>query len=81
MWLGSMIPWVHSDDHPSPDLEQAIYRVSMPASIELFVRAQVPDASRVELCHTDRFVVIRRGWQPIAAGCEPAPQDTVIRFD
>lgn len=78
MWLGAFVPWVHSDDHPSEDTAQALYRVSMPASIEAFVQAQVPGATRLELCHTDRHVVIRRGWEPIAEGCEPGERDTVI---
>jgi hypothetical protein len=78
MWLGAFIPWVHSDDHPHEDIVQAVYRVSMPASIEAFVHAQVPGATRLEFCHTERYAVIRRGWEPIADGCVPGVQDTVI---
>jgi hypothetical protein len=81
MWLGAFMPWVHSDDHPAEDTEQSLYRVSMPASIEAFVRAQVPGATRVELCHTERQVVIRRGWEPIAEGCVALAQDTVITLE
>lgn len=81
MWLGAFVPWVHSDDHPSEDTAQALYRVSMPASIEAFVQSQVPGATRLELCHTDRHVVIRRGWEPIAEGCEPGERDTVITLE
>ena len=81
MWAGGFVPWLHSDDHPSEDIEQQIYRVSMPASIEAFVQATVPGATRVELCHTDRYVVVRHGWQPIAEGCKPEAQDAVIAFD
>lgn len=81
MWLGVFVPWVHSDDHPAEDTDQALYRVSMPASIETFVRARVPGATRMELCHTDRHVVIRRGWEPIADGCEPGASDTVVTLD
>ena len=81
MWLGAFVPWVHSDDHPSEDTAQALYRVSMPASIEAFVQAQVPGATRLELCHTERHVVIRRGWEPIAEGCEPGARDTVITLE
>ena len=81
MWLGAFVPWVHSDDHPAEDTEQALYRVSMPASIEAFVQAQVPGATRLELCHTERQVVIRRGWEPIEEGCVAGAQDTVITLD
>jgi hypothetical protein len=81
MWFGAFIPWLHSDDHPVDDLANAVYRVSMPASIEAFVRAQAPGATRVELCHAGRRVVVRRGWEPIAEGCQPAEGDTVISLD
>ncbi len=82
VWIGGQfISWLHNGDHPPEDLEQMTYRVSMPASIEAFVRRQHPDAQRVEFCHTDRHVVIRHGWQPIAAGCEPQPGDAVIPVD
>jgi hypothetical protein len=81
MWLGNLLPWLHSDDHPHEDLARAVYRVSMPASIEDFVRAQAPAATRVELCHNDSRMVIRRGWEAIAPGCQAGPDDTVIAFD
>jgi len=81
MWLGAFVPWLHGDDHPREDLDQTIYRVSMPASIEAFVHVTVPGATRIEFCHTDRRVVIRRGWEPISEGCQPGEQDTVITLD
>ena len=81
MWLGAFIPWLHDDDHPSEDLDQNLFRVSMPASIEAFVRSTVPGASRIEFCHTDRRVVIHRGWDAIAEGCLPGENDTVIALD
>jgi hypothetical protein len=81
MWLGAFIPWVHSDDHPPEDINEKIYRVSMPASIESFVHLTVPGARRIEFCHNDRHVVIRRGWDLIPEGCLPGEQDTVIALD
>lgn len=81
MWLGAFIPWLHDEDHPAEDLARSAYRVSMPSSIEAFVRARVPGATRVELCHAGRRVVIHRGWEPIAAGCVPAEGDTVVALD
>jgi hypothetical protein len=80
-WLRLFIPWLHEDDHPPEDLQQRVYRVSMPASIEAFVRERLPGATRIELCHAGRRVVIHRGWQPIAEGCVPAEHDEVITLD
>ena len=78
MWAGAFVPWLHSDDHPADDIAQMVYRVSMPASIEEFVRTQVPGATRIEFCHTDTQIVVHRGWDPIAEGCAPGAQDTVV---
>jgi len=78
MWAGAFVPWLHDNDHPPDDIAAMVYRVSMPASIEGFVRATVPGASRIEFCHTGRQVVVHRGWEPIADGCVPDAQDTVI---
>ena len=81
MWATALVPWLHNDDHPAADQAQALYRVSMPAAIENFVRTQVPGAQRLEFCHTERHVVVRRGWAPIAEGCVPEADDTVINID
>jgi hypothetical protein len=78
MWVAALLPWLHSDDHPDEDLAQSQFRVSMPQSIEAFVRARLPEASRVELCYTGQRVVLRRGWEPIAPGCEGTGEDQVI---
>ena len=80
-WAGAFVPWVHGDDRPAEDLGRHVYRISMPASIEAFVHATVPGATRVEFCHSDRRVVIRRGWEPIANGCKPEARDTVVMLD
>ncbi len=81
MWLGNAIPWVHSDDHPPEDLAQAVYRVSMPASIEAFVQNREPGAQRLEFCHNAQHIVVHRGWTPVADGCVPGEGDTVIALD
>lgn len=80
-WLAGLLPWLHNDDHPPADLERAVYRVSMPASIEAFVHAALPQAERVQICHNGRQITIRRGWEPVAEGCQPGAQDTAIRLD
>jgi hypothetical protein len=78
MWLGGALPWLHRDDHPPQDLAQQVFRVSMPAAIEAFVKERVPGSRRIEFCHNAEHLVIRQGWEPIAEGCLPQPQDTVI---
>lgn len=80
-WLGRFIPFVHHDDHPQADLDGQRVQVSMPASLEAFVRAQAPQARRIEVCHAGARVVVRRGWTPIAPGCLPGPDDEVVTID
>ncbi len=78
MKLATAITWVHDDDHPAEDLAQARFRVSMPASIESFVRRRWPGARRVQFCHTAQHIVIRHGWQPLADDCVAEAEDQVI---
>ncbi|MEI7444739.1 MAG: DUF2145 domain-containing protein [Burkholderiales bacterium] len=79
--LGGVLPWLHMDDHPSEDIAEGVYRVSMPQSLEAFVRARVPGARRMEFCLADRRIVVREGWTPIAAGCVPRDGDRVVALD
>ncbi len=81
MWATAFVPWLHNDDHPPEDWAQKVYRVSMPASIDGFMQAQLPGATRLEFCHNTRHVVVRRGGPPIAEGCVPGEADTVIALD
>lgn len=81
MGLAAFVPLVRADDHPRADLEARRYRVSMPASVEAFVRATLPGATRIELCRSGRQVVVRRGWAPIAEGCRPDAADTLVVLD
>lgn len=81
MWLSTFSPWLHSDDHPQEDTAKAVYRVSMPSSLEAFVQRLAPTAQRLEFCHTDQHIVVRRGWQPLDDACLAGPQDTVIALD
>ncbi|MEO8279945.1 MAG: DUF2145 domain-containing protein [Ideonella sp.] len=76
--LASLVSLLHQDDHPREDLENRRIQVSMPSAIEAFVANRLPLATRIELCHNHRQVVIHRGWRPIAEGCEPAPGDEVV---
>jgi hypothetical protein len=81
MFAGTFIPWIHYDDHPEHDRYALRFRISLPSAIEAFVRAREPAAQRIELCHNDRHVVIRRGWEPLAEGCVPGPDDRVVALD
>lgn len=78
LWLGGSLPWLHTDDHPADDLAAWQLRVSMPASIAAFVQHQAPATRRIEFCHNQRHIVVRHDGAPIAEGCQPGPQDTVI---
>jgi hypothetical protein len=81
MWVTHFVPWLRQDDHPADDLAGLLFRVSMPGSIETFVRDTVPAATRLEFCQADTRVVIHRGWDPIAEGCVPGEHDTVVMLD
>jgi hypothetical protein len=81
MFAAGFVPWLHSDDHPDEDLLAMRFRISLPATIEAFVRSQAPAAQRIELCHDSRRVVIHRGWTAIEAGCMPAAGDRVLALD
>jgi hypothetical protein len=78
LWLTGFSPYLNRDDHPEADLAQAQLRVSMPESIEAFVRRLHPEAMRIELCHTREHVVLRRGGEPLNDGCVPGPTDTLV---
>ena len=81
LWLTAFSPWLNRDDHPDEDLAQARFRVTMPASIEAFVRARQPGVERLEICHTERQVVLHRGWEPMADGCVAGEGDEVTALD
>jgi len=79
--LARLVPLLHHDDHPGNDQAAAVFRVSMPDSLQAFVAQQWPQTQRIELCHDERHLVVRRGWQPLGPLCEPAPGDEVQAFD
>lgn len=79
MWASTLVPLLHDNDHPAQDIQALRYRVSMPASIENFVRAAVPGTQRLELCHsaTAGHIVLRRGWSTLSQDCHAEPGDEV----
>jgi hypothetical protein len=81
MFAGQFVPLVHVADHPVDDLHALALQVSVPASIEDFARRHAPTAQRVELCHDEGRVVVRRGWEQIGAQCRPLPDDEIIAIE
>ena len=79
-WLPAFVPWLSNDDHPPEEIAHGRYNVSMPSSIETFVQAKVPQATRVEICHAGRHVVLHRGWDEIADGCVAGPGDRTFEL-
>ncbi|XGA69544.1 DUF2145 domain-containing protein [Duganella sp. BuS-21] len=78
MLASYFVPLLHLNDHPDEDRAALKLHVSLPASIEEFIRARFPQSERVELCHDDQQVVVHRGWTPIAEGCKAADGDRVM---
>jgi hypothetical protein len=78
MFAGQFVPLVHVGDHPLDDIHALALHISVPTTIEDFVRRTVPQTRRVELCHDERHIVVHRGWEPLGTGCEPLPGDDVI---
>jgi hypothetical protein len=81
MLASAFVPLLHLDDHPEADRDAMLLRVSLPSTVEAFVRARLPESERVELCHDGRQVVVHRGWTPIAEGCKAADGDRVVPLD
>ncbi len=81
MIAGLFVPWLHHGDHPLEDRAALRYRVSMPEGIEAFVRAQVPGARRIEICHDGGRVVVHEGWERVAEGCVAGPGDRTLTLD
>ncbi len=80
-WLmaaGLFVPWLRRDDHPPEDLEALRFRVTMPSSIERFVRQRIQGARRLEFCRLGERVVVRDGWTPLPPGCAAGPDDRDI---
>lgn len=77
MFAGQFVPLVHVDDHPVEDLHALALQVSVPASIEAFVLRRAPQTRRVEICHDEGRIVVRRDGQPLGAACAPGPGDEV----
>jgi hypothetical protein len=80
-WLSHFVPWVHRGGHPEEDLQAGRYRVSMPASLQAFVLRREPGTRRVEICHQEQRVVVRRDGAPLGEGCVASAGDLEIGLD
>ncbi len=78
MMLGAFVSHIHNDDHPPENISQMKYRLSMPQSIEDFVRQRFAGAQRIEFCHNHDHMVVHKGWSPIAHECVPVEGDLVV---
>lgn len=81
MLASYFVPHVHLDDHPPQDRYEMQLKVSLPSTLEDFVRQRYPDSERTEICHNARQIVVHKGWTPAAAGCEAGPGDRIIALD
>jgi hypothetical protein len=78
MLLGAFFSHIHNDDHPPDNIAQMKYQLSMPESIEAFVRKRYAGAQRIEFCHNNDHMVVRRGWTPISIECAAADGDLIV---
>lgn len=73
-WVGWLLaaawfPHMGLSGHPPSDLQALQFEVSMPMSLEAFVRRRWPQAQRMEWCLDEGHVVVRRGWEPLDEAC------------
>lgn len=82
MFAALFVPLVHTDDQPEEDWFKLQVRTSVPREIESFARRRLPQARRIEVCHDDRQVVVRHGWErPLSDDCRAEEGDRVISLD
>ena len=81
MFASMFIPFLHLDDHPDEDRLAMKLHVSLPSTVEAFIRDRVPRSERVELCHDGHQVIVHHGWTPIADGCKPGEGDRIVSLD
>jgi hypothetical protein len=81
VWAVHFVPLVHNDDQPADNLDEHRYQVSLPDSIEHFVRQRVPGSRRVQMCLHGSQLVTHRGWDDIPDGCIARDGDTVVELE
>lgn len=73
----ALLPWFHTADHPADDVAAGRFVVSMPAALHTWVQQRWPASQTLELCHTERHVLLRRDGPPLDTMCHPQPGDEV----
>jgi len=81
MAVAHLVPWLTREGHPQEDLFALRFRISLPSSIERFVRQRVDGVRRIELCHDERQVVLRRDGASIERGCIAREGDELTPLD
>lgn len=80
-FAAGFVPWVHLDDHPDDERYGLHQQLSLPSSLEAYVRRRWPAARRLELCHDGARVVVREGWTPLDASCTAAAGDEEVALE
>ena len=79
-FAATLSPMIKLDDHPEADQAGLSFQLSLPRSIETFVRQQWPETGRIELCQQAEHVIVRTGWDPLDEQCSPGANDERLRL-
>lgn len=79
MFAAGFVPLLHLDDHPEDDRYALRLKVSVPATLEAFVRARWPDSQRLELCHDGQRALVHEGWAPVDEACQQTAESDRLR--
>ncbi|MFK7962452.1 MAG: DUF2145 domain-containing protein [Burkholderiaceae bacterium] len=74
-FAATLSPMIKLDDHPEADQSGLSFQLSLPRSIETFVRQQWPETQRLELCQQAERVIVRTGWEALDDQCSPDAND------
>lgn len=75
LWAAAVMPHLGLEHHPQEDLRALQLQLSLPSSIEDFVRRRWPQVQRTEWCRRGQELVVRSGWQPLDEACTPRVGD------
>lgn len=82
MLASSFVPFVNLNDHPRDDRKALALRVSLPNTLEAFIRQHYSASERIEICHDGQHAVVRKGWEPMGAdGCLSGSRDRVVALN
>ena len=78
VFLAGFMPLLNLQEHPQDDRFALQLQVSVPASIDTFVRQRLPAARVLQLCFTAQQAVLRHGDAPLPSDCRAQPGDRVL---